>query len=196
MPRLMGIRRCLPHSDDWRKIPITLSDSGRGETSGVARSLVRGLPFCRVFSLMARKNLLSLLSTRRYRSCKIARFCFRKQVSKVFFICEISYTSVLYAGLRLSQVQNGAVTRNSHKFPMTKLAVLAIFAEARGFARPDQIREKLQPSPDRRSFYSYLARLQKQGLLERAPNSRRGRLGYRITRRGQERITYLRRNEG
>jgi DNA-binding PadR family transcriptional regulator len=79
---------------------------------------------------------------------------------------------------------------------MTKLVVLAIFAEAKGFATPDHVRQKLQPSPDRRSFYSYLARLQQQGLLERAPNSRRGRLGYRITRRGQERITYLKRNEG
>jgi hypothetical protein len=52
---------------------------------------------------------------------------------------------------------------------MTKLAVLAIFAEAKGFATPDHVRQKLQPSPDRRSFYSYLARLQQQGLLERAP---------------------------
>jgi DNA-binding PadR family transcriptional regulator len=77
------------------------------------------------------------------------------------------------------------------KIPMTKLAVLIVFAEAKGFATPDQVRQKLQPNPDRRSFYSYLARLQKQGLLERAPNSRRGPLGYRITRRGQERITYL-----
>ena len=74
---------------------------------------------------------------------------------------------------------------------MTKLAVLIAFAEAKGFVTPDHVRQKLQPSPDRRSFYSYLARLQKQGLLERAPNSRRGRLSYRITRRGQERITYL-----
>jgi len=59
---------------------------------------------------------------------------------------------------------------------MTKLAVLCIFAETRGFATPEYVRQKLKPNPDRRSFYSYLARLQKQGLLERAPNSRRGRL--------------------
>jgi DNA-binding PadR family transcriptional regulator len=78
---------------------------------------------------------------------------------------------------------------------MTKLAVLSIFAETKGFATPDYVRQKLQPNPDRRSFYSYLARLQKQGLLERAPNARRGRLSYRITRRGQERIVYLKRNK-
>ena len=78
---------------------------------------------------------------------------------------------------------------------MTKLLVLRVFQEARGFATPDQARQKLQPGPDRRSFYSYLARLQKQGLLERAPNSRRGRLSYRITKRGHERIAYLRARE-
>jgi DNA-binding PadR family transcriptional regulator len=75
---------------------------------------------------------------------------------------------------------------------MTKLLVLVAFQEVAGFASPDQVRRKLQPSPDRRSFYSYLARLQKQGLLERTPNSRRGRLSYRITQRGLERIAYLR----
>ena len=78
---------------------------------------------------------------------------------------------------------------------MTKLSVLLIFEEAKGFATPDQARLKLRPSPDRRSFYSYLGRLQKQGLLERAPNSRRGRLSYRITKRGHERIAYLRARE-
>ena len=73
-----------------------------------------------------------------------------------------------------------------------KLSVLLIFAEAKGFLTPDQVRSKLQPRPDRRSFYSYLARLWKQGLLERVPNPRRGRLSYRITNRGQERVAYLR----
>jgi DNA-binding PadR family transcriptional regulator len=76
---------------------------------------------------------------------------------------------------------------------MTKLSVLLIFAETRGFLTPDQVRSKLQPRPDRRSFYSYLARLWKQGLLERVPNPRRGRLSYRITNRGQERISYFER---
>jgi hypothetical protein len=74
---------------------------------------------------------------------------------------------------------------------MTKLSVLLIFAES-NFLTPDQVRSKLQPCPDRRSFYSYLARLWKQGLLERVPNPRRGRLSYRITNRGEARIAYLR----
>jgi len=67
-----------------------------------------------------------------------------------------------------------------------------IFAEAKGFLTPDQVCEKLQPSPDRRSLYSYLARLRGQGLLERGPNRRRGSLSYRLTSRGEERIAYLR----
>ena len=78
---------------------------------------------------------------------------------------------------------------------MTKLEVLLIFAEAKGFATPDQARNKLQAIPGRRSFYSYLVRLQKQGLLERAPNPRRGRLSYRISKRGHDRIAYLRKQE-
>ena len=78
------------------------------------------------------------------------------------------------------------------KLPMTKLSVLNIFAETKGFLTPDQVRWKLQPRPDRRSFYSYLARLHKQGLLETTPNPRRGRLCYRLTNRGQERIAYFR----
>jgi hypothetical protein len=79
---------------------------------------------------------------------------------------------------------------------MTKLSVLLIFAEVKGFLTPGQVRRKLQPNPDRRSFYSYLGRLQKQGLLERLPNARRGRLSYRITRRGHARITYLETQHG
>ena len=75
---------------------------------------------------------------------------------------------------------------------MTKLSVLLIFAESKTFLTPDRVRGNFEPSPDRRSFYSYLHRLQKQGLLERTPNPRRGRLSYRITPRGQARITYLR----
>lgn len=75
---------------------------------------------------------------------------------------------------------------------MTKLCVLTVFAEAQTFLTPDHVRQSLQPRPDRRSFYSYLARLQRQGLLERGPNPHRGRLSYRITPRGQKRIAYLR----
>jgi hypothetical protein len=76
---------------------------------------------------------------------------------------------------------------------MTKLEVLRIFAQFNGFLKPDSIRLKLRPAPNRRSFYSYLGRLKGQGLLERNPNSRRGHLSYRITERGRARIEYLRR---
>jgi len=74
---------------------------------------------------------------------------------------------------------------------MTKLSVLLIFAEANSFLTPDQVCRKLPSGPDRRSMYSYLARLRRQGLLERGPNPRRGRLSYRLTKRGAERIAYF-----
>jgi hypothetical protein len=74
---------------------------------------------------------------------------------------------------------------------MTKLFVLMIFLQATGILTPDQVCRKVQPSPDRRSLYSHLSRLKRQGLLERAPNPRRGRLSYRLAERGAERITYL-----
>jgi len=74
---------------------------------------------------------------------------------------------------------------------MTKLSVLLIFAKGNAFLTPDQARERVQPHPDRRSFYSYLQRLQRQGLLERSPYRRRGHLSYRITPRGHARIAYL-----
>ena len=81
--------------------------------------------------------------------------------------------------------------RRTFLIGMTKLAVLLIFSEAKGFVTPDQVCRKLQSRPDRRSMYSYLSRLREQGLLERSPNPRRGRLSYRLTERGAERITYL-----
>ena len=74
---------------------------------------------------------------------------------------------------------------------MTKLSVLLIFAEANSFLSPDQVCRKLPSGPDRRSMYSYLARLRRQGLLERGPNPSRGRLSYRLTERGAERIAYF-----
>ena len=67
-----------------------------------------------------------------------------------------------------------------------------IFAEGKGYLTPDQARERIHPHPDRRSFYSYLQRPRKQGLLEPSPNHRRGYLSYRITPRGHARIAYLR----
>jgi DNA-binding PadR family transcriptional regulator len=76
---------------------------------------------------------------------------------------------------------------------MTKLDVLRIFAQANGFLKPDYVRGKLRPVPDRRSLYSYLGRLRGQGLLDRNPNSRRGHLTYCLTERGRTRLEYLRR---
>jgi DNA-binding IclR family transcriptional regulator len=77
---------------------------------------------------------------------------------------------------------------------MTKLDVLSIFANIGGYLKPDNIINQLRPVPDRRSFYSYLGRLQRQGLLERHPNSRRGYLAYRLTPRGQARLDYFRKS--
>jgi hypothetical protein len=77
---------------------------------------------------------------------------------------------------------------------MTKSIVLMIFAKSGKFLTPDYARSQLRPVPDRRSFYSYLGRLQKQGLIERQPNSRRGYLAYRLTPRGQARLEYFRRS--
>ena len=76
---------------------------------------------------------------------------------------------------------------------MTKLEVLQIFAHVNGFVKPDFVRVRLRPVPDRRSLYSYLGRLRHQGLLDRHPNSRRGHLTYRLTDRGDARLEYLRR---
>ena len=76
---------------------------------------------------------------------------------------------------------------------MTKSQVLVIFLQSGRFSRPDDVCNLLRPIPDRRSFYSYLGRLQRQGLLERHPNSRRGYLAYRLTPRGQARLEYFRR---
>ena len=75
---------------------------------------------------------------------------------------------------------------------VSKLSVLLIFAEAKTFLKPDQVSHRLHPSPDLRSLYSYLARLQSQGLLERGADRRRGHLSYRITEKGHQRITYFR----
>ena len=50
----------------------------------------------------------------------------------------------------------------------------------------------LQRKLDRRSVYSYLLRLKRQGLLETEPNRRRGHLAYRVTERGLARLRYFR----
>jgi DNA-binding PadR family transcriptional regulator len=75
---------------------------------------------------------------------------------------------------------------------MTKAEVLSIFERAGGFLTPDQICARLPTPPDRRSMYSYLLRLARQGLLERK-QAGRGSLAYSLTERGRARLEYLRR---
>jgi Fe2+ or Zn2+ uptake regulation protein len=75
---------------------------------------------------------------------------------------------------------------------MTKAEILSIFDRAGEFLTPDQVCGKLQPRPDRRSAYSYLLRLSRQGLLERN-QAGRGKLAYRLNERGRLRLAYLRR---
>jgi Fe2+ or Zn2+ uptake regulation protein len=77
---------------------------------------------------------------------------------------------------------------------MTKSQVLAIFVRSGRFLKPDEVLRQLKPMPDRRSLYSYLSRLQGQGLLDRHPNSRRGKLAYILTERGRARLEYFRKN--
>jgi DNA-binding PadR family transcriptional regulator len=81
-------------------------------------------------------------------------------------------------------------------FPVTKVEVLAIFAKSGDFLKPDEVIEKLRSDLDRRSFYSYLGRLRRQGLLEPDPHRRRGQLAYRLTERGRERLAYLQERAG
>lgn len=75
---------------------------------------------------------------------------------------------------------------------MTKQQVLGVFARNPGFITPDQIFEALQRRLDRRSVYSYLLRLKRQGLLETGAHVRRGHLAYRMTERGHARLKYFR----
>jgi DNA-binding PadR family transcriptional regulator len=75
---------------------------------------------------------------------------------------------------------------------MTKSQVLEVFERSHAFITPDQVRLELHPSPDRRSLYTYLLRLLRQGLLE-SNQGGRGRLAYRLTDRGRKRLEYLRR---
>jgi DNA-binding PadR family transcriptional regulator len=73
---------------------------------------------------------------------------------------------------------------------MTKYQVLAAFAQTNGLLAPDELRHRLRWPLDRRSVYSYLLRLARQGLLERRGMGR-GRLAYRLTERGRARLEYL-----
>jgi DNA-binding PadR family transcriptional regulator len=73
---------------------------------------------------------------------------------------------------------------------MTKPEVLSIFNRTGSFLTPDEAQRHLRHQPDRRSFYSYLLRLARQGLLERRSPGR-GSLAYRISDRGRKRLQYL-----
>jgi DNA-binding PadR family transcriptional regulator len=74
---------------------------------------------------------------------------------------------------------------------MTKRDVLAIFEGANYPLRPDEVRIRLRTRLDRRSMYSYLLRLARQGLLKRA-HPEWGRLSYALTPRGLTRLEYFR----
>jgi DNA-binding PadR family transcriptional regulator len=74
---------------------------------------------------------------------------------------------------------------------MTKYQVLAEFAQANGLLSPDELRLRLRWPLDRRSVYSYLLRLARQGLLQRTERER-GQLTYQLTERGRARLEYLR----
>jgi hypothetical protein len=76
--------------------------------------------------------------------------------------------------------------------PVNKREILELFAGTGNFTTPDSIWLKLHRELDRRSVYSYLLRLKRQGLLETGPNRRRGFLVYKITERGRARLQYFR----
>ena len=73
---------------------------------------------------------------------------------------------------------------------MSKVEVLLIFEREGRFLTPDQVHIDLKKALDRRSLYSYLLRLFRQGLLERHKICR-GSLAYRLTDRGKQRLKYL-----
>lgn len=75
---------------------------------------------------------------------------------------------------------------------MSKREILEIFARNGAFLTPDGVWLELRRQLDRRSVYSYLLRLKRQGLLEAGPNRSRGHLVYRLTERGQARLRYFR----
>jgi DNA-binding transcriptional regulator PaaX len=73
---------------------------------------------------------------------------------------------------------------------MTKQEVLEIFGGSGHFIPPDMVLRQLRGFHHRSSIYSYLVRLHKQGLLNR--QLIHGRIAYRITERGIERLQFLR----
>jgi hypothetical protein len=75
---------------------------------------------------------------------------------------------------------------------MSKREILEMFARTGGFLTPDRVWLGLERQLDRRSVYSYLLRLKRQGLLQTEANVRRGHLAYRLTERGYARLKYFR----
>jgi hypothetical protein len=76
---------------------------------------------------------------------------------------------------------------------MSKIEVLEIFYSANRILTPDSVGRRIRRCRSRSSVYSYLLRLSNQGLLERA--SIGSRLAYRLTRRGLDRLFYLKQKE-
>jgi Fe2+ or Zn2+ uptake regulation protein len=72
---------------------------------------------------------------------------------------------------------------------MTKHDVLRIFSQNPHPVTPDEIWRQLGKNHQRSSVYSYLFRLHRQGLLNRARID--GRLVYTISDRGIERSNYF-----
>jgi DNA-binding PadR family transcriptional regulator len=76
---------------------------------------------------------------------------------------------------------------------MTKVEILEAFSKLITPISPDELRQSLNVQLDRRSFYSYLHRLNRQGLLARFSEGR-GQLRYYLTTRGNARLNYLKRS--
>jgi len=75
---------------------------------------------------------------------------------------------------------------------MSKREILEMFARTGGFLTPDRVWLGFERQLDRRSVYSYLLRLKRQGLLQTGLKARRGYLAYRLTERGYARLKYFR----
>ncbi len=77
---------------------------------------------------------------------------------------------------------------------MSKRRVLEIFTANARSMTPDEVRKCLQNNSQRSSVYSYLSRLCRQGLLERAQGW--NKVAYRITQRGIERLRFFQLQQG
>ena len=73
--------------------------------------------------------------------------------------------------------------------PRLKARVLELFAVNQRLLTPDDVRMRLQGNLQRSTVYSYLSRLCRQGLLERAQGWHR--IAYRLTPKGSERLKYF-----